>query len=55
MIVTHHITKAVGSLDDALVSLRDADAHDEAPAPFLALCSVRIRDLRDVLTEWEVQ
>lgn len=52
---TTNLTNAVAALDDAVTWVRDADREQEAPAAVLALCAMRLRDIRDVLTEWELQ
>ena len=52
---TDNITCAVASLDDCLDALDGARYAEEAPAGVLALAAVRVRDLRDVLAQWEVQ
>lgn len=53
--MTPHLTTALACLDEAITALRDADRYEEAPAPVLALCALRLNDLRDVLSDWEVQ
>lgn len=52
---TDNLACAVASLDDCLDALDGARYADEAPPAVLALAAVRVRDLRDVLAQWEVQ